>query len=249
MCDIIPLNEITVDNEKYGGKSVYLKKLLEFGCIVPDGVVIPSQYYEKYISGLLSEKDIQHLEACIKFYFPGDETLICRSSSNVENTSDYASCGVFSSFICRGSDSLYTCIENVWKSTIDKAAQSYLNLVGIDKSQLKMAVIVQRFIEGPVSAVIHSYDIIEDENRIIIEYTTGDVAEIVDGTVDAQTVYMDYSGNILGGENSGVVFSKKNKTDISTLCLLIENSLGAHVEIEAIITSEAIVFLQCRKII
>ena len=168
--NLIELSEICQNEELCGGKAHYLFLLKKNGFNVPDAIVLNAIPYGNYIQG---KDDSEQLNRAIlkaidsKF---GTKRVIFRSSANIENTDDTSSAGVFESFVYEKENAPYQYLKRIWDSSLDEKAKGYYELTGINKDNVKMAVIIQQYVSGQIAAVIQSFDIVNELPIMLIEY-------------------------------------------------------------------------------
>lgn len=242
-----------LDDEEdiWGGKATALYKLIQSGVTVPKGFVISSECYDLYMAGLLNielfEQDFREIyESC----FSGAENnLIFRSSANIEGSEEVPCCGVFDSCVYDCSCSFFENVRRVWESVCYQQSLDYYQSIGLSAADIKMAVIVQEVKKGKYNAVIQSYDTINECRQIILELTEGSINSIVDDCEDSQIIYVNSDSDSAFEQ---VVLSEDiNQKVIETVrhdCHCIEKAFGSHVEIEAQIFENHIIYLQARKI-
>lgn len=242
------LGQINENAEMWGGKATALYKIIKNGFNVPVGFVISSEAYSNFYMDHKDCKEfIEVFEKWIDRYFNKDDEIIFRSSANIENDSRYAACGVFDSVLVSDRNKLEQSLFEVWKSVNSKYSNAYCKTIKLSKDRIKMAVIVQKVERKRYSAVIQSYDIVNDRNIIVVEYISGGVNSIVDGKHDAKVLYIDSHGTVIDGERNNDIPNDILGKIISDI-KRIEAICGGHVEIEAQIDSLSIVYLQVRKI-
>lgn len=249
MYKLVSLGCIPDNIDKYGGKAVYLSNLIKHNFLVPYGIVIPSDVFQDYKTAKLKEKIFDNIvEQIDDVFLKKNKRPIFRSSANIENSDQYSSAGVFSSFVYDSKNSIKEHIEKVWESSKDIYASSYFDLIEIDKNTIMMGVIVQEYIEGNITLLIQSYDIINDKSQILIEYTNNGISCLVDGTTNADSLYVNYDGQVVGGIRSDLL-SEHILLKIVSDCKKMENLFGAHVEVEAQVLRNDICYLQVRKLL
>ena len=238
--DIIDLKQVTNDTNLYGGKAVVLSQLINNRLNVPCGFVLSSNIYRKYIEGCL-DYDILLNEICNWMDQIGiTQDCIVRSSANVENVTGKDCPGVFESYVCNDKKDIINKIIQVWDSATSQSAKKFLS--GYSDNIL-MAVIVQCVQRGKYSAVIQSYDLVEDRNRIIVEYCEGALNSIVDDEQNASIYYIERNTNSDDSYSSSLPIEK-----ITRDCIAIETIVGGKAEIEAQITGNDIWYIQARNI-
>lgn len=154
---------------------------------------------------------------------------------------------MFESFIYDPQISLVQNVQKVWNSAKTIYAKQYLEKTNCKTNKIKMAVIVQEVIKERFNAVIQTYDIVNRKERIILEYSSGDLDSVVNGFKDAYTVYLDYSGNVKTYQKVPMISSYVIKKLIHD-CKLVEDIFNSPVEIEAQIGFKDIYYLQARNI-
>lgn len=248
MYKLEPLGCIPNDVDKYGGKAVYLSNLIKHNFPVPYGVVIPSDVFQDYKNAKKESIFDNITEQIDGIFLQKNKHIIFRSSANIENSDEYSSAGVFSSFVYDPKISVKEHIKKVWESSEDIYANNYFDLVEMDKNTIMMGVIVQEYIEGSLTLLIQSYDIINDRPQLLLEYTNNGASCIVDGTTNADLLYVNYDGLIVDGIRNNVL-STHLLLKIVSDCKKMENIFGAHVEVEAQVLGNNIYYLQARKLL
>lgn len=240
--EIVDLKNVPDDIDLFGGKAVALSKLLGHGLPVPQGFVVSSNYYHHYIHNLLNNNAFS--DEVNKWLDKIGITRECivRSSANVENAIEYDCPGIFESYVCHDRKNILLAIKQVWDSTTAELAKSFFHN-NIGSNVLRMAVIVQRIKKGNYNLVIQSHDIIEDKDRIIVEYSEGVSNSIVDDIQNASLLYIDYNDKKLI-EYPDDIPVKLIKND----CKIIESIIGGKTEIEAQVENGKIWYLQARAI-
>lgn len=240
---------ISDDVDKYGGKAVYLSSLIKHNFPVPYGVVIPSDVFQDYKNAKMKESIFDNITEQIDgIFLQKHKHIIFRSSANIENSEEYSSAGVFSSFVYDPKISVKEHIKKVWESSEDIYANSYFDLVEVDKNTITMSIIVQEYIEGNLTLLIQSYDIINDRPQLLLEYTNNGISCIVDGTINADLLYVNYDGQIVDGIRNNLL-STHLLLKIVSDCKKMEHLFGAHVEVEAQVLGDDIFYLQVRKLL
>lgn len=243
------LEDINDDSELWGGKAVSISKLKKNGFKVPRGLVVSTEAYELFVNNKINLKLFEEelIKLCESYFAENKSDLIFRSSANIEGNKHTACCGVFESFIYDPQISLVQNVQKVWNSAKTIYAKQYLEKTNCKTNKIKMAVIVQEVIKERFNAVIQTYDIVNRKERIILEYSSGDLDSVVNGFKDAYTVYLDYSGNVKTYQKVPMISSYVIKKLIHD-CKLVEDIFNSPVEIEAQIGFKDIYYLQARNI-
>lgn len=240
--EIVDLNIVPDNQNLFGGKAVTLSKLLKHGLSVPQGFVISSNCYHNYIHNTLNENVFSdEVYKWLDKIGIKDECIV-RSSANFENTKECDCPGIFESYVCHDRKNIVTVIKQVWDSTTANLARSFFHNSLLLK-ELRMAVIVQHIKIGNYNLVIQSHDMIEDKNRIIIEFCEGEINSIVDDIQNASLCYINYDN-----ENQTECPVDLPFEQIKSDCRLIESIIGGKAEIEAQIADKKIWYLQARAV-
>ena len=110
-----------------------------------------------------------------------------------------------------------------------------------------MGVIIQEIYIGDYNAVIQTHDIVNNKNRIVLEYKSGDIDSVVNGFVDANTVFIDYEQSN-SKSFSDAVLKKRIICQLINDCYKAEKVFNSHVELEAQIHNNNIFYVQAREI-
>jgi phosphoenolpyruvate synthase/pyruvate phosphate dikinase len=245
--DFCLLEDISDEIDIWGGKAYSLMKLINNSFIVPKGFVIPSYFFDLFRNNDLDFSLFENklVTFCEKLFELEDCDLIFRSSANVEGRVDKAYCGVFDSFVYNKENKMIKSVEQVWKS----AYSPYVNMYNdFYNEKIRMAVIVQEIIVGDYSAVVQSYDIIENKNRIILEYSNLGLDAVVKG-YDSYRVYIDYESKNCKYVDNSPELKDEIIEGLIYDCKKAEEIFCSHVEMEIQIKYKTIFYLQVRSIL
>jgi len=155
-----------------GAKADSIRFLIEKDFPTPVTYVCTWDAYERFLKdGLpavhaVKEQVSKKIES-YKYY-------ALRSSANIEDGQDYSFAGQFKSFLhVQGIDSLVQSIEDIWASTRSHHVQSYLEKVGLDPCNLKMAVLIQEMVPPVFSGVSFSKNPITGMDEVVVEAIAG----------------------------------------------------------------------------
>lgn len=248
MSNIINISDINENYELWGGKAVGLCKLKENGFFVPEGFVISCGIYEKYINNTLDIIKFENLlKEYINLFFQAGEAIIFRSSANIEGIEGVCCCGVFDSIIHQESKEYIDDVKGIWDSITSEEALSYLKLMGINVENVKMAVIVQRIQMGIISGVLHTYDLIRDVKRTVIEFEYKTLNAVVDGSDNAERLVFDSDKNLIQGTYPKSV-TRHCIDNLLVNSYEIENIFLEPIELEFQLKEEQVYFTQVRKL-
>ena len=243
------IGHILEDIDKYGGKAIYLSKLIKNDFLVPPGFVISSDIFKDYKDSKLKTNFFEDITKQIQdIFLRNNKRIIFRSSSNIENSDRFSSSGVFESLVYDPKMSVDEHIKKVWNFIEDRYTNSYLDLIQMDKETIMMGVIIQEYIEGNLTLLIQSYDIINNRPHLLIEYTPNGISSIVDGTTNADLIYVNYDGQIVDSIENDLLPTHILKKIVSD-CKKMEHIFGAHIEAEAQLLGHDIYYLQARKLL
>jgi phosphohistidine swiveling domain-containing protein len=115
-----------------------------------------------------------------------DSPLAVRSSAPGEDSATRSHAGLHESVVdVRGEERLLRAVRVVWASLWSDAALLYRRETGLDPRGSRMAVVVQRMVEGGPSGVAFSRDPRDlTADRAVVEAVPGPCRELVDGEVD-----------------------------------------------------------------
>lgn len=247
MYNITDISYIDGNVELWGGKAVGLFCLKKNGFSVPKGFVIPCNIYEQYVNNMLDIAAFKRLlEEYINKYFGFDETLIFRSSANIEGVEGICCCGVFNSII--KSQNIMNDIKNIWDSVNSTEAISYFDLMRINVENVKMAIIIQKVEIGAISGVLHTYDLVNNCKGTIIEYEYQTLNAVVNGSNNAQMLIFDNNKKLIQGIYPQNI-SKQSLEDLINKSYEIEKVFLEPVELEFQLSNEEIYFTQVRKLL
>ncbi len=242
---IRPVLDIDNNIELWGGKALALSRLGNNGFTIPDTLVISSEIYRAYVQQTLDMQQFEsEISAAIHQFFPNRTSkLIFRSSANIESSTNAMCCGVFESIVHDPGHTFSESIRSVWNSTQSPAALGYYQLVGSSFEAVSMAVIVQQLHIEMATAVIHTYDIVNNLPRIVLEYSFHAPNSIVDGKLDAELAFVD------SAEDWPSFISEKLGRQLIADCKKAEQVFNSHLELEAQIGEHNICYLQARTLI
>ncbi len=190
---ILTLEEVTADMQhKVGGKGLNLSILFQEGLPVPDAVCVTTDAFEHYQEeGQIDPKLLEELET-IRQQF-GNKVAV-RSSATCEDGEELSMAGVFETvYVQKKEQTIEEALREVYDQGMSDDVIKYLRLQGIDPSQVKMGVIVQKLIEPELAGVVYT-----DVNKrdILVQYVAGFGDKLVDGKDSGASVIVDKDGNI-----------------------------------------------------
>lgn len=122
-----------------GTKAENLFFLSEQGYAVPPLFCVKDNFSEEEVKAYLEE------------WFPNTEEFSVRSSSSVEDSTDFSFAGQFETFLHVKKDEVISCIKKVLDFSKQKNILAYCRQNGIIADNIKMSVIVQEMVDADCS--------------------------------------------------------------------------------------------------
>ena len=170
--------------ELVGGKALNILQLSRKGFLVPEGFCITTKAYDCFMEfNSISEDDagifdrirkgiippVLAEEICNAYhmYLNGSPCAV-RSSSPLEDMESASFAGQYKSFLnVRNEDAFLDAVRECWASLWGQPAVEYRKSKGIEKENIKMAVLVEEMIPATVSGVLFT------EDQMILEAVWG----------------------------------------------------------------------------
>lgn len=170
-----------------GGKASSLGELTNAGIEVPPGFVVTTEAYRLFSQSELPQQLQQKILA--EYDNLGAERVSVRSSAVAEDSSSSSWAGQFESYLNVTKDDLVKRINDCWQSV--ENAQAYAEQQS-GKSDMTMAVIVQKMVDSDVSGVAFSKNpITKSDKEVMIEATYGLGELLVQGMVTPDNYLVD----------------------------------------------------------
>ena len=127
-----------------GNKAKKLRFLIEKKLQIPPTYVCTWDAYTRYL------KNDQQIRENIRYELSRrinvGRSYAIRSSANIEDRDDHSFAGQFKSLLnVWGIDNIMHAVETIWLSTHSSSVKAYLEKIGIDQSNLRMATTPQEF--------------------------------------------------------------------------------------------------------
>ncbi len=228
-----------------GNKARNLHNLSKYGYRIPVTHVCTWNAYLESIQG--HEQVVETLRLELEEVLDLTQTYSVRSSANIEDGLDHAFAGQFTSVLdVHGLDELLMGIQEVWNSARASRLVSYLNKIGHDARDVKMAVVIQEMVSPVVSGVSFSKNPLTGLNEVIVEAVSGrGDALLQDGINPNRWVYK--GGNwIVEPEDTEVEISLVR--EVAELTMAIASANGEAVDLEWVYDGQHIYWLQLRNI-
>jgi phosphohistidine swiveling domain-containing protein len=208
------------DVSSAGGKGANLGELVRAGLPVPDGFVITTAAYaaavrpiDLRIADRLAADDSASIRADIEaasmppelgaeiaeaYVALGAGPLAVRSSATAEDLPGAAFAGQQDTYLdVVGEPQLINAVQRCWESLWTERAISYRTRLGIDSTDVRIAVVVQRMINAEIAGVMFTADPVSgDRETIMIDASTGLGEAVVSGLVTPDHYVLDDQGRI-----------------------------------------------------
>jgi pyruvate,water dikinase len=191
-----------------GGKAFQLCRLKQYFNVPPFFVVSFKNPQE--ISDTVVQQAI--LKECENRNF---DLMAVRSSAVCEDSLKTSFAGMFETVLCVQPSQLIGAISTVLNSIFNKRVRDYCKIHDIDHNTIKMAVIVQKMINGRVSGVCFTR-LKKEEDSLLIESCYGLGEALVSGEVTPDSYAVDRGTFSVLKENIGyqkVMFKIANNND------------------------------------
>lgn len=248
--------------DKIGNKAGRISTLNNLGYNVPQGFIVPTQFYEKYVSDMPLEIDrmkesirtpkIRELYKALENSFlelkldTEDERKIMsaydklggacsvRSSSQIEDVAGYSFSGMFDSYNDIYESEILKSIKLVWCSNFSPRSFSYRALKGMLDIESKMAVIIQKYVEPKIKGVTMTKDLTGDFDSIIFSYIENE--NLAQKIEDPEEKMFKLDRKNLSGVS-------KPFSDVLETCYEIEKDFGGPQSIEWIIGQDGELYI------
>jgi len=241
-----------------------LARLKRSGFLVPEGYVLTTKAFDKFTevnsltSDLLYEtnalkKNIvipTELKLILKMIVDKKiGTLIVRSSSVFEDSSNFSFAGMYESVPrVESYQELEEAVKKCYMSAFDKRVISYSLDAGL-KSVPKLALLIQRFVDPDTAGVVFTVNPKSgDRSEVVINSVRGFAGKLLAGGQEGDEWICRKSGGALCLKEPQKSLMLNQVYLISDTALKIEEQLGAPQDIEWVIESEKLYIVQSRPI-
>jgi len=260
---LIPLEDAyRMPAEDVGGKGSNLAYLTVHNITVPEGWVLPANFFtDNILQGASSVEEV--LKRIDNFEFPREfyddlewlpSVVSVRSSAGLEDGDTYSFAGVFESFLSVRAEDITEKIKLCWKSLYADTAVGYLTSQGEDIMKQSMAVVIQTMVESEVSGVMFTEDPF-DEELLLIEATAGVGEDLVHGNVTPDVYRVNKAEDYIDSVEVPLIDGECNQC-LSGRQILnlaqegknIQRIYGTEQDIEWAINADTLYILQSRPI-
>jgi pyruvate,water dikinase len=240
MGTIVRLEEAQ-DVASVGGKSSALAKMIKAGFRVPDGFVV----------GAAAKTMDKHLTGAVLAAFDklGAPEVAVRSSALAEDGANDTWAGQMDTFLNVDRSGLIGAIEKCWQSSNSERAKAYAEEKGLPAG--RVAVVVQKMINGDVSGVAFSVNpVTNDKNQIVIEAVRGLADKLVSGEATPDNYIVSRAGEVIDRTLQRFnPFLDQNKLgELAHTTAKLEEYFGFPVDVEWTFKDNQLCILQSRPI-
>ena len=170
-----------------------------------------------------------------------------RSSCNLEDGDISSFAGQFDTYLNVRVKDIEKRVKDCFNSLNSESINSYLKENNIDKSSLKMDVIIQEMVDSKLSGVIFTSNPQGLLNEVVITVGKG-VASVVSDNKDSTSYYYNTTDNIYYYEGNKDLLDKSTIEKLIDIQNRIKSIFGEFLDIEFAIDKDDIYILQTRKI-
>lgn len=164
-----------------GGKGASLGEMTRAGIPVPPGFIVTAEALTQYKDDLpenIKEEIIKSFDGLLA------SRVAVRSSAIAEDSATSSFAGQFETFLNVEKANLINNVINCLKSASSSVVQSYAAVQGVEKSKLKIAVVIQKMVDSEVSGVMFTVNPVNGEkDELMIEAIFGLGELLVQGMV------------------------------------------------------------------
>ena len=171
-----------------------------------------------------------------------------RSSSYLEDGEKNSFAGQFDTYLNVSPKDINKKVKQCFNSINNKNVLDYLRKNKIDKTNLKMDVIIQEMVNSNLSGIIFTANPQGLLNETVIVVGKGLGNKIVEDRIDTTTYYYNNTDNIYYYDGKKDLLSKKQIDELLILSNRIKELLGEYIDIEFAIEKDKIYILQARPI-
>ncbi len=237
-----------------GNKARSLFEMQNLGLHVPPFFTLDTTFYTKFLrnSGQgPSEEDKALIAEKLKSI--GGDRWIVRSSSTKEDSVHHSFAGLFESYPDLTSiDQVYHAIKACWESGCSDRVTSYCERFHINPTHIKMAVVVQQYIEADVAGVLFTtHPTTGNDKEMLIEACRGAGERLVSGEVNPSRYRVSWFGAcsvISGEENDNVYLTPTQLAALRQAGHKLQAHYGKPQDIEFVFKNNELFIVQSRPI-
>jgi phosphohistidine swiveling domain-containing protein len=237
-----------------GNKARSLTEMQNLGLHVPAFFTLDTSYYSEFLRNegidLSPTTKIKILENLNSI---GGTRWIVRSSSTKEDGTQHSFAGLFESYPdLTTPDQVYNAVLSCWKSACSERVQKYCERFHINSTHIKMAVIIQCYVEADVAGVLFTtHPTTGSDKEMLIEACRGAGERLVSGEVNPSRYRISWFGacSVLSGEeNDKVYLSQPQLALLRQAGHKLQAHYGKPQDIEFVFKGSELFIVQCRPI-
>lgn len=241
---VVTLADRSTD-DKGGSKAKNLRFLLRHDFLVPTGYVVTWDALDDYKQHGVSVLNSIRTELVKIIHH--DQYYAVRSSASVEDDVQFSYAGIFRSILkVKGIDSILENIKLVWDSLTSTEFLTYQNNNPVDRTSVKMAVIIQEMVPALYSGVIFSRNPLTGLSETIIEAGIGTGEDQTMAKSDPERWVAKW-GSWLQKPQEGHI-PEELVLDFIKQAKAIEKKFGQPIDLEWAYDGKTLYFLQVRPI-
>jgi len=203
-----------------GGKGANLGELVRAGLQVPDGFLVTTEAYARVVNlfdlkitdgvaggdGVAIRASVEaaampaDIQAAIADAYTalGSGPVAVRSSATAEDLPGAAFAGQQDTYLnIIGEAAVLDAVRRCWGSLWTDRAIAYRDRIGIEQTEVKIAVVVQRMINAEIAGVMFTADPVSgDRKTILVDASRGLGEAVVSGLVTPDHYVLDDTGNV-----------------------------------------------------
>lgn len=231
-------------NVNVGNKAASLALLKQRGFLIPETYVCQFDAFNQYREGVNIQEDLkEQLTEIIN----AEKRYSIRSSADIEDTSSYSFAGQFKTHLdVKGIDNIVSSVQDIWESSDELLAKSYLNTLAKESKKPRMAVIIQEMVDSILSGVVFTRNPITGLDEVIVELVEGRGSALVQDGVTPERWVKKWGNWIeLPKENED---HKYVVEDVIAQAERITKEFRIPVDLEWVYDGQNIYWLQMREI-
>ncbi|MFC2081182.1 PEP/pyruvate-binding domain-containing protein [Bacteroidota bacterium] len=175
-----------------GGKAINLGRMTNAGFPVPEGFAISTVVYHRFNKDKTIPKEIQ-IEIVEAYKALGGGLVAVRSSATAEDLKETSMAGQYETFLnIEGEDQVLEAVTNCLKSIELERIKTYLLNANIKKSEVAIAVVVQRLVTADVAGVMFTANPgTGSTDEMLIEASWGLGEAVVSGSVQPDLLTLE----------------------------------------------------------
>lgn len=255
---VLALSDLTREHaNRAGAKAATLGELSRAGFLVPDGFVLTTQAFERFLlsagsspNALATANLPPDLESSIRTVLTkfGETALAVRSSAAAEDLPDASFAGQYETVLdVRGFDALISAVRHCWASAFSERVSAYQSMKS-EEHQGGMAVLVQRMVNADTAGVAFSANpVTGDRGECVVNAVRGLGERLVSGEATPDE-WVARGDNLicLSAPEDAITLSQARA--IVGLARRVESHFGTPQDIEWAIANGEIFLLQARPI-